>query len=131
MALLSQSLANQILDAFFDNAPFVPIEQYYISLHTASPGATGANEASGTDYARVETDAADWDAASGGQIDNGAAVDFPTPGAGGWNEVAFFGIWDAPTGGNYQFGGVLPIPKTINEGDGVSFPAGALVVSLT
>lgn len=131
MALLNPTLANALLDHYFNNATYTPLGTYHVSLHTASPGTNGANEATGTGYARVSTVAADWDPAASGSIDNGNVVQFPTPGAGGWGTVTHFGIWSAASGVTYQFGGALAVSKAINQDDDVEFAAGALVTSLS
>ena len=70
----------------------------YASLHSANPGNTGASELSGGSpaYARK---AVAWNAATGGAMDdstNGAVFDVPAGAT-----VAFVGLWDALTNGNF------------------------------
>lgn len=75
----------------------------YASLHSADPGTTGASELSGGSpaYARK---AITWAAPSGGNDVTNAAVTFDVP-AGA--DVAYGGLWTAPTGGSWVGGGAL------------------------
>ena len=73
----------------------------WISLHTASPSTTGANEVTGGSYARVQTT---W-AGSGAGADVGSQVTINVPAS---TTIAYFGIWSASSGGTYMGGGALP-----------------------
>lgn len=77
----------------------------YISLHSASPGTTGANEISGGSYARQPTT---WGTISAGAV-TGSQVTINVPAG---TTVVYWGIWDAATGGNYYDGGQLPSSQT-------------------
>jgi hypothetical protein len=59
-----------------------------VSLHSADPGTTGANEISGGTYARQ---AVTWDTPSGGTVSNSGVITFDVP-AGA--SVRFVGFWD-------------------------------------
>lgn len=94
----------------------------HLSLHTADPGSTGANEASGGTYARV---ALSWGAASAGDADAAeATVDVP---AGAYTH---YGIWSASTGGTFRGGdnlrnsGGTAITHTLGD-------AGQILVTVT
>lgn len=78
----------------------------YISLHTASPGTTGANELTGGSpaYARVATT---WGSVTGGSV-TGSQVTLNVPAS----TITHWGIWDAVSGGNYYDGGTLPFSQT-------------------
>ena len=78
-----------------------------ISLHTADPGTTGANEYAGAGYARVAAVAADWDAPATGVVTlnndkafTGVALD-PLTHFGIWAGATFVG--DAPITGDSSF----------------------------
>lgn len=73
----------------------------YISVHTADPGATGANEVVGGSYARVATT---WAAASAA-AKSGSAVTLNIPAG---TTITHFGLWTAVSGGTYVTGDVLP-----------------------
>lgn len=77
----------------------------FISLHTGSPGTTGANEVSGGTYIRVATT---WSPASGSSM-TGAAVTINVPAA---TTIEYFGIWTASSGGTYIGGGPLQNDET-------------------
>lgn len=67
----------------------------HISLHTADPGTTGANEVTGGEYARIAVVAADFDSANGGavQLNNDKLFSGPAgtsvPFCGFWNDTDF------------------------------------------
>lgn len=143
MAALSDYLENKILDHILRATPYTAPATVYVGLLTAAPNdAGGGTEASGTNYARagVTSGTSAWNNTQGnttgastgtdGTIENAAAVNFATPGAGGWGTVTHFGVYDSPSGGNLLFYAALSTSKTINEGDTVSFAAGALSLQI-
>jgi hypothetical protein len=83
----------------------------WCSLHTASPGTTGASEVTGAGYARVQTT---WSPASG-SLQTGTQCSITVPAS---TLVGWFGIWDSSSGGNYYCGGTLPAQETFT-GTGV------------
>lgn len=73
----------------------------YISLHTGSPGTTGANEVSGGSYVRVATT---WSGSgSGSKAGSQVLINVPSG-----TTVGYFGIWSAATSGTYVGGGTTP-----------------------
>lgn len=74
----------------------------WISLHTASPGTTGASETSGGSpaYARKQTT---WTAGSSDGVVNGSQVTIDAA-AGTYTH---FGVWTASTAGTFVCGGAL------------------------
>ena len=96
----------------------------FISLHTATPGTTGASEVSGGAYARV---AIAWNAASAGSITNSGALSINLPAS---TTAAFFGIWSASSAGTYYIGGALSPNQTTGTSAGVvTIAAGALSIT--
>jgi hypothetical protein len=69
----------------------------WMSLHSAHPGETGANELAGGSYARQTTA---FDASAAGVSQNTAAEGF-TNIDGAPNEVGYLGFFDAVTAGNF------------------------------
>lgn len=65
----------------------------YVSVHTASPGGTGANEASGGSYAREATT---WGTASGGTITGSQVTISLNAGT-----YTYAGLWSAATAGTF------------------------------
>ncbi len=73
----------------------------WISLHTASPATTGANEVTGGAYGRAQTT---WSGASG-SAQSGSQVTINVPAG---TTITHFGIWTASSGGSYLGGAALP-----------------------
>ena len=66
----------------------------WISLHTADPGSTGANEVVGGSYARVQTT---WSAAAASSKP-GTAVTINVPAG---VSVAYWGVWSTSSAGTF------------------------------
>jgi len=95
---------NLVVDAAVNNGS-AQIAVPWISLHSANPGLTGANELAGGNYGRVDGSAC-FPPASAGASSNDAEVWFAKANA-DWNGGApysHFGIWDAETSGNFLYG---------------------------
>ncbi|HEX7123224.1 MAG TPA: hypothetical protein VF178_12685 [Gemmatimonadaceae bacterium] len=120
---ISAYLEDRILDKVLRGVDFT-VAAVYVSLHSADPGETGANEASGAGYARQ---AVTFAAAADGTSASNAVVEFSDMPAGTWTHV---GLWDAPTGGNFLWGGPLTEPKATNAGDVFRLPVGNITVAL-
>lgn len=109
--------------------PGVPAN-VYISLHTAAPGMSGANECADATYARVAvaTAAGSWDApsTSGNSriTQNVGVITFPALTAG--VTITHVGQWDALAAGNFIRGGALSASVAFTAGEAPSFAAGAL-----
>jgi len=96
----------------------------YVSLHTADPSTTGANEVTGGTYARV---AVTWNAASGGSVTNSSALSINLPAS---TTASYFGVWSASTSGSYYIGGALSPSVTTGSSAGVvTIAASAITVS--
>lgn len=115
MARISVTEANQSL---------VTTNWAYLSLHSADPLTTGANEISGGAYARV---AVAWTAASASTVSNTGALSINCPAT---TTVAYFGVWSAITVGTYYIGGALTPSVTTGASAGVvTIAIGQLVVT--
>ena len=77
----------------------------YISLHTGSPGTTGANEVAGGSYVRQATA---WGIVAAGSV-SGSQVTINVPSS---TTITYWGLWTAATGGTYLDGGALPASET-------------------
>lgn len=117
MALASTTAANQALDSLTGGATNVAA---YVSLHTASPSTTGANETSGGSYARQSCS---WNAASSSSKTNSSSLTFST---GGVTAITHFGTFSASTSGTYGIGGALTASVTAAS---ITVAAGALTIS--
>lgn len=76
-----------------------------LSLHSADPGATGANELAGGTYARQTPT---WNAGANGDLTLGATSTFDVPGG---STVAYVGCWDS-TGPTFKGGFALSAAET-------------------
>lgn len=95
----------------------------HVSLHTASPSTTGANENANTgSYARQ---ACSWNAAASSAKTNSTALTFSTLGS---VAVTHFGTWNSGTygGGAYSIGGALSASVTAAS---ITIAAGAITLS--
>ena len=130
MGSFSDHWENEILDHIFNKASYTA-PTIYVGLSTADPGDDGAglSEPSGAAYSRVQTSAADWNAASGGALSNANLIEFPTA-TGDWGTLTHFALFDAASGGNLLAHGALTQAKTINTGDTARSVAGELAVTL-
>ena len=126
----SNYLEDAILNHLTSNASFTPPSTFYVSLHTGSPGETGAsNEISGGSYARKSVAyTAEWTAASGGSIQNVNPIEFVQSTA-NWGVITHFAVWDAVSAGNCLVYGALAASKTVNNGDYFEFGAGDLTIT--
>ena len=78
----------------------------YISLHSADPGTTGANEVSGA--ARQQTT---WGTSSSG-TSSGTQVTFSSVPSGSYTH---YGVWTAATGGTFRWGFSLAPGVTLSD----------------
>jgi hypothetical protein len=83
-----------VLDEIFNaGAGTFPAADPWISLHSADPADTGANELSGGGYARQQVA---FGAAAAGTLENTGAITWSVPAG----NVVAWGVWDASSAGN-------------------------------
>jgi hypothetical protein len=136
---LTNFAENRLTDTLFRGQALGAPATWHIGLDTAAcTEAGGGTEVSGGSYARVAvvaslvnwagTQAAASTVAStgtSGTTSNNGAITFPTPSA-TWGNVVSVRWFDASTAGNAWVCTPLTVPKVINSGDTVSFPAATL-----
>lgn len=136
---LSDYLENKLIDHVFRGQAYTAPVTIYVALFTsACSDASAGTEVSGGSYARpgLAASLANWagtqsagsttaSSGTGGTTSNNASISFATPSA-GWGTVTHIGLMDAVSGGNLLICTALTVPKTINTGDAVSFPAASL-----
>jgi hypothetical protein len=130
MGSFSNYLENKILDHIFDKGDYTP-PTIYVGLSTADPldDASGLAEPAGNGYARIQTPASDWTAASSGNISNANELIF-VEATGDWGTVTHFAIFDAAIDGSMLCYGALTQARTIVSGDKARFAIADLSVSL-
>lgn len=114
-------------DAMLD-AAFVPSTTYYLSLHTATPGTTGASEVTGGSYARQAIVFGSASAGSQSSTDAQSFTGMPAESGG----VPYFGVWSASTSGTYLGGGATSgLSGAIGSGATVAFAIGAVTLAVS
>lgn len=121
--MISIYLRNKLLDKIFGGTNFT--FNVYVSLHTASPGTTGANEVTGGSYARVLI--TQWSSASSASLTNETSVLFASMPA---TTVTHVGVWDASTSGNFGMGGPLDSSVVVGSGQSVALTVGEVTVAM-
>lgn len=132
----STALENLILDHIFNTSAFsVPAAAPAVALSRADPTEDGSGldePNAGSGYARVQTAAADWSAASAGSLHNDNVISFGTAtgGAQGWGNITHFALYGSATGepGTMYYHGTLSSSKTVGSGDVAQFAANAFVI---
>lgn len=124
MADLTTANADTMLNA----APCVPSTTYYLSLHTASPGTTGANEVSGGSYARQAITFGSASAGSQASTDSQSFAGMPSESGG----TPYFGVWSAASGGTFECGGSTSgLSGAIASGTTITFSTGDVTLTLS
>jgi hypothetical protein len=100
----------------------------FVSLHTADPGINGANELSGSGYARQGPTGFTNTGSEPTVASNTAIITYPAATA-AWGTITYFGLWDAVSAGNFRGSGALTASKVVNAGDTARFVVGALTVT--
>jgi hypothetical protein len=130
MGSFSDYWENKILDHIFGKGSYTP-PTIYVGLSTVDPTDSGSGlaEPNGNGYARVQTSASDWNAASNGTLNNSSDITF-NQATGNWGTITHFALFDAATAGNMLAHGELSQSKSISESDTARFEAGDLNISL-
>jgi hypothetical protein len=123
---LPDIIENQLLDALVGTSSYTVTTPIKLALMTANGSDSAAGtEVTGGSYAR-QTIA--FDAASGGSIDNNAAISFT-----GMPSCTVVGIeiYDSAGSAKRLAYGPLTASRTITSGDTVQFASGAITLSLS
>jgi hypothetical protein len=130
MGSFSNYWENKILDHIFGKGNYTP-PTIYVGLSTADPldNGSGLAEPLGNGYARTQTSASDWNAASSGVTNNDNEIIF-SEATGSWGTITHFALFDTATVGNMLCYGALSQSRAIVSGDKARFAAGDLNVSL-
>ena len=129
MAGVSDYLENLMLEwACNVGTPTRP-SAFYVSLHTANPGETGANETTATSYQRQQLTTTPWGSAASGVIKTGAGVTFTTTDVSAVS-ITHIAIFDASTSGNCLFVGEMAVPRDFSSTKNVVFAAEDIQISL-
>jgi hypothetical protein len=132
MGGFSYYLDKKLLNHTFGKGVYTP-PTIFVAPSTADPTKTGTGlaEPFGNNYARVETDADDWNVAdivdSKGLLDNALVITFPEA-SGAWGTLTYFGLFDQDRT-SYAITAVNTGTKTLTiAGDhAAELPAGSLL----
>jgi hypothetical protein len=132
MGAFSNDMEAKIVNHFLRNSPVTPVTTVYLALFTADPGETGStvNEANFTGYTRKSSD---WDPLDGaGTTKNTDIITFGANADVGSQIITHAAVFDGGTvgAGNCLVYGALQAAKTLDQGDVLSFAAGAMVLTL-
>lgn len=130
---------NNILNAALRGVAYPLPTGTYVSLHTADPGLTGANEATiaaWPAYVRRKAEGAGaigtgWTASTAGSTSNANQITFPSMNGAGTITITHFAVWDALSGGNCIESGQLNLARILGAGDIFVADTGALVTTQT
>jgi hypothetical protein len=123
---LPDIIENQLLDALVGTSSYTVTTPIKLALVTANGSDSAAGtEVTGGSYAR-QTIA--FDAASGGSIDNNAAISFTGMPACTVVGIEFYDSAGSPKRLAY---GPLTASRTVTSGDTVQFASGAIILSLS
>ena len=123
---LAAAISQSILNALCRNVAWVQPSGFFAKLHTADPGAAGANAAFGDATRKAVTFAA---AAADGTITNSADVVWTALSAAG--TVTHVSFWSAVTGGTFLGSDALNTPRALVIGGGFTILAGDVDLSVT
>ncbi|GHV42016.1 hypothetical protein FACS1894187_24050 [Synergistales bacterium] len=131
MPNMSNDMENKLLDFLFRGQPYTPPATVYVAMFTTTPtDEEPGEEPTAPSYARAPisctledwsgTDSPDSQSApssgTSGTIFNISEISFPDPQE-DWGSVAYIGLFDAPTGGEYLFWSELTAPRDFVVGD--------------
>jgi len=126
MALgLASGIAQSMLNALCRNVAWSQPAGFFIKLHTADPGASGATAAFGDATRQSVTFSA---ADTAGNITNSADVNWTNVTAAG--AVSHVSFWSASTAGTFLGSDDLATPRTLAIGDNFTILAGDVDLSL-
>lgn len=118
MALASVTAENAALNGLDGTGSVNQVP--FVSLHTATPGTTGASE-----YAGVTRLACSWNAAASGAKTNSTALSFTTSGA---TPVTHIGTWSLVSAGVFAIG--MALGSTVQAAT-ITIANGAVSISAT
>jgi hypothetical protein len=129
MAQLSDFAEKLLLDWMMTTGTATRPTAWFLALYTAAPNdAGGGTEVSGAGYARQSIT---FPAATSptGTTSNSNAIEFTASG-GSFGTISHVAIHTASTGGNMLWHGPLSTPRTIAEGEKLSFAVGSVTLTL-
>lgn len=136
--VVSTYLAHKLLDLMFRNTAYSkPATYVALTTSTVADADTGSTivEPSGNAYARKLVNinggaSPTWDLAASGSVDNTHAIDFVAA-SGAWGTIVATALVDALTTGNLLIYDNGTADQAVDNGDTVSYAAGAFVITMS
>lgn len=133
----AQAILNSVFGKTSNFGALASVPTIWVGLSSTTPAEDGTNitEPSAGAYARVQTAAVDWNAATDADpsvVTNANAITFPTATA-TWvagADLTHFVLFDASTAGNALGSGALSVAKPVTDGDTAEIGAGDASASL-
>lgn len=133
MAGPSTAFADILLNHIFNGATLTIPSTWYLALFTAAPtDAGGGTEVTGGGYVRLALtkNSSVFPTSTARQITLGSTGSFAEASA-NWGTIVAAAFFDASTGGNMRWWGMLDSSQIINTGDTFKVPAGSSGVRVT
>ena len=121
------STAQKIINKILRNTDFAHPAALYVSLHTADPGETGANEVAPGGYTYTRQ-AVNFDAPAGKATQNSALLEWLNMPA---VTITHLGLWDASSAGNFWWGGPFSSQVPLSAGNTFQIKLADLDIALT
>lgn len=115
------TLAHQFLNKSLRNIDWTHATAHFVSIHTADPGDSGANEFTGYDGTRKAATFGAPASKSSVTTDAQEFLNFVSE-----QTITHFGVWDAATAGTFIWGGALEASKLVPIGETLRFAAGEI-----
>ncbi len=133
MSALTNHAEDLLLTWLFTTSSATRPNAWYVALHTADPGETGASSevvvGTDADYVR-DSITFDDPVASSGQVLSDVAVSWTVDSASAGYTVTHISIWDAATAGNCLMKGALPVPRALTANQVLTFSIGDIIAAL-
>ena len=123
--MMTEALKNSLISATLRNVAYTSPASVYLALFTTIPSGGLGTEPTGG-YARQ---AVVFDPPAAGITQNQGALSFGAATA-AWGQVRWIGVYDALTGGNLLYWGVLGQPRDVGNGQTLNLAAGSVSISL-
>lgn len=120
----SSTVANAILDCYFNASNITAPANVYFKLHTGDPGASAATAAA-TETTRKQISCS---AASGGAITSDGALTWTS--IAGSEDATHFSVWDHVSAGNFILSGTITANAYV-AGDTLTIATGDFDLSLS
>lgn len=122
---LAATLANALVDAICSATALTEPPEFWVKLHTGSPGGAGTSNAA-TETTRKQ---ATFAAASAGRADTSADLEWLNVAA--TETYSYISFWDDETAGNFLGSDALNTSRDVTAGDNFTIAAGDASVSLS